>query len=381
MLNSQYIPSYSSNFGGKEELDPMRASIPSPDGSGTDPYWLYPRFGEASDEEGCYVDGIQTSCSTAVNIITSGAGIQCPYSSCGPVYNQRDVNGDGRIDSYWDVFRAHADGSSGYMAMGGIYSGNGRFHMPGTGHRQRPELRSPSSNRSPFGAGSDPEGDNRLSFVDASWSGRSMLFPPPPTDIDTCLEVFGGEAAGLKIGLLNSIPQTGYFGGGSLMTRNVSALEMLQTVSRAETVNGDPNRTISAALLAVVWHGETIVGDFTASANVSESKGKNPGDVDYGPFQLNYNQIKSEVALGLYKIDDLGEKNVFGSKTITPNTAFDGSPSSNMMIAARKLKANGGTQDRNRVKAYVGGTNWDATRRDHFDTYFPKWQSFFNCIK
>ncbi|MBA2749347.1 MAG: hypothetical protein H0U45_11555, partial [Tatlockia sp.] len=32
MLNSQYIPSYSSNFGGKEELDPMRASIPSPDG-------------------------------------------------------------------------------------------------------------------------------------------------------------------------------------------------------------------------------------------------------------------------------------------------------------------------------------------------------------
>ncbi|MBA2749735.1 MAG: hypothetical protein H0U45_13610 [Tatlockia sp.] len=148
----------------------MRASIPSPDGSGTDPYWSYPRFGEASDEEGCYVDGIQTSCSTAVNIITSGAGIQCPYSSCGPVYNQRDVNGDGRIDSYWDVFRAHADGSSGYMAMGGIYSGGGRFHMPGTGQRARPQFSAPSSNRNSFGAGSDPEGDNRLS--------NSNVLPP-----------------------------------------------------------------------------------------------------------------------------------------------------------------------------------------------------------
>lgn len=203
-----------------------------------------------------------------------------------------------------------------------------------------------------------------------------------PPQYDKCLEVFGGEAAGIKNGLLNSIPQTGYFGGGSLTTINVTALEMLQTVARLETVNGDPDRTISATLLAVVWHGELGgVGDFTASANVSKSKGKNSGAVDYGPFQLNYNRIKSEVAGGLYKIDDFGEKAVFGSKTVSPNTAFDGDPQANMRVAARKLLANGGIQDRNRVKAYVGGINWAATRQVHFDNYYPKWQSFFNCIK
>jgi hypothetical protein len=71
---------------------------------------LLSRFGDARDGfGGCIVQGIPAPCNITVNLINSGAGVQCPDNDC-------------------RNFRAFADGFSGYLPPDAKYMGNGRAY-------------------------------------------------------------------------------------------------------------------------------------------------------------------------------------------------------------------------------------------------------------
>ena len=74
----------------RRELDPLGVdagtSAPDPNsgGGGGEP-WNYPRFGDPYEgDNGCTVDGVQTSCSVAYGLLGNGSAVQCPDNDCGP---------------------------------------------------------------------------------------------------------------------------------------------------------------------------------------------------------------------------------------------------------------------------------------------------------
>lgn len=73
----------------RHELDPLGVdagiSAPDPNGGGGQEPWNYPRFGDPYEgDDGCTVDGVQTSCSTAYGLLGNGSAVQCPDNDCGP---------------------------------------------------------------------------------------------------------------------------------------------------------------------------------------------------------------------------------------------------------------------------------------------------------
>jgi YD repeat-containing protein len=153
------------------ELDPLnndvRTGPPGPGSGGGPEPWNYPQHGSNYDGGYCTVDGVEMSCSIVMGMLANGSAVQCPDNQCGPVYNPRDINGDGGIDTYWDRYQGFADGSEGWgPAVGAVYRGDGRFELPGNGREEPPTLRAGGGGGIPTtwgsATGSDPEGDDGL---------------------------------------------------------------------------------------------------------------------------------------------------------------------------------------------------------------------------
>jgi len=82
----------------QHELDPFNNDVgvsppdpgsPDPGSGGGGEPWDYPRYGSSYSGGGyCTVDGVETSCASAMQMLENGSAIQCPDNYCGPVgYN------------------------------------------------------------------------------------------------------------------------------------------------------------------------------------------------------------------------------------------------------------------------------------------------------
>ena len=105
----------------------------------------YPGFADAtgSGSTECRIDGIIAPCSMVSQSLQAGAAERCPNNDCGPVYDYEA--------GMFKFFHAYADGYSGYVPMGGIYDGDGNWHInvgdgdpnsdypPDRPHQWRPE--------------------------------------------------------------------------------------------------------------------------------------------------------------------------------------------------------------------------------------------------
>lgn len=104
---------------GLEDPGPLTLAT-RPDDFGTG--WLVPSTSGGK----CKSDGIPIDCNWAMQMLASGAGVQCPHNDCGP--QVRDLyNAEGKhVGSILtNPFQAFGDGFSGYLPLGVSYAGNG----------------------------------------------------------------------------------------------------------------------------------------------------------------------------------------------------------------------------------------------------------------
>jgi hypothetical protein len=118
----------------------------------------------------CSLDGMSIDCSWAMEMLESGAALQCPNDDCGPrTMNAYDANGNllGRVLS--QPFQAFADGYSGFLPPGARYQGNGYWAFLGSGGTSRngpPTLGTFDRSRPRMPAsGNDGEGGGRLGLT------------------------------------------------------------------------------------------------------------------------------------------------------------------------------------------------------------------------
>jgi YD repeat-containing protein len=138
----------------------------------------------------CSVDGMATSCALASSLVESGAASQCPNNECSRF---QTVNGV----TFYQTYRAYADGVEGYLGVGIDYVGDGFiFNSVWTGGK--PEKNELTGNvyesliASFNGAGGDrrkgkrrPKRDSRMSAPSSQKPTTAPTpAPPPPSPPD-----------------------------------------------------------------------------------------------------------------------------------------------------------------------------------------------------
>jgi YD repeat-containing protein len=119
----------------------------------------------------CQLDGMAIDCGWAMQLLDSGAAVQCPNNDCGPrVMNSYNANGQFLGTVLSQPFQAFADGYSGFLPPGATYQGNGSWIIPSSRPSTPPSLKPAApapggvsaGNRNPYGGiGTDegPTGD------------------------------------------------------------------------------------------------------------------------------------------------------------------------------------------------------------------------------
>jgi hypothetical protein len=154
---------------------------------------------------------------------------------------------------------------------------------------------------------------------------------------------------------------------------NKTAADVIKKISESER--------ISAALLAVTWMNESSFETHPAPNDNGHPEDINKWDV--GPFQLNIYWTLKAVEKNEVSFAGLNEENVFGynfyrSDGTTP-AAFSGDAVSNGRMAARRLKAIGGT-DLNKAMKYTKPSSQPA-RKASYNNFAGSFQGFFNCYR
>ena len=165
----------------------------------------------------------------------------------------------------------------------------------------------------------------------------------------------------------------------------IEAADLILEISRLED--------ISVAALAVTWQWET--GFQLYPKPNTNGKPENMEEWDVGPFHVNIKYTNLYVKQGkltisdIYKSNGIGGSNIWGDYLFDPNSTvskdsknwiaspFSGNPLANGRVAARRLKANGGSEE-NQVKWYAPDPE---DRAKKYNTWRNNWKNFFACYQ
>ena len=185
------------------------------------------RYADAFNGRWCSIDGAILPCEQAHSLLAGGLAAQCPDNNCGPRYNPRDLDGDGRPDTFWDSYQLYADDRQGWgPTVGAFYAGNGRYSLLNRGTppvlRRAPPRTTPNTpaRTGRGGPNGDPEADDALIVDD--WDLNKAYYDAFPCN-KTVRDIFDR----MRTNFRDFANFSGDFGPGNLVTAHVSFAKAL----------------------------------------------------------------------------------------------------------------------------------------------------------